>query len=189
MFQVLDKRRQFSVSRRGFFEALRVCTSLKELEVIRKSRLRDRFRESARDLSLDEFLRAMWPLAADKDIPTMIRWCQLREAQSVFCVVLPNDEGGLRMVFNILDLNGDDKVSVEELQRAGILTPEQIRHLFAVVGQQQAAFDAKALASAALFDKHIEDGDLISSSRIALCDGKLTFREFCLAVKSDIIAQ
>lgn len=191
VFQVLDKRRQFSISRRGYFEALKGCTSLKQLEVMRRSRLKERFRESAEDLSLEDFLRAMWPAATDKDIPKMIRWCQLREAQSAFSGVLPNDARGLRIVFDILDLNCDKRVSVEELHRAGILTSEQIQNLFEVAGQQHAAFEAKALASAALFGKHIEDSNPVTLGRPGgpLRDGKLTFRDFCTAVKSGIIAQ
>jgi hypothetical protein len=183
-------KRKFCITRRDFFEGVRGCTSLKQLEVMRKARLKERFRESAQDLPLEEFLRALWPAAADKDMPKMIRWCQLREAQSVFLGVLPNDAHGLRTVFDILDINGDKRVSIEELQRACILTPEQIQDLFEVAGRQHAAHEAKALASAALFHKEVDDCDSTTLGRRGgpLCDGKLTFRDFCTAVKSGIIA-
>lgn len=121
----------------------------------------------------------------------MVRWCQLREAQSALRGVCPDDVGGLRMIFNLLDLNGDMKVSVAELHGAGILTPPQVDNLMKVAGQQHDLFQARALAAAALFHRQIEDSESAELGRIGgpLYDGKLAFRDFCTAIKLGTLAQ
>lgn len=191
VFHFFTQRGKFVISRREFYEALKNCTSLKQLEVLRKSRLKQRFRESAKDVAVEEFLVNLWPTVTNKDMDKMVRWCYLREAQIALQGVRPEDVHRLREIFDLLDVNGDEKVSVEELQRAGILSLQQIQNIMQVAGQQHDAFRSKSLAAAVLFRKKIEDSGSMELGRVGgpLFDGKLGFHDFCAAVTSGIVRQ
>jgi len=193
VFQLFDRRRQHKIVRRDFYDALKDCASLHQLKVLNRSRMKERFLDSARDVTLEEFLRMMWPSATEDDLHKMVYWSRLREAQNLLHGVVPQtmSTGNLRMIFDLLDLNGDHRVSVEELYRANILTPDQVQRLMVVAEEQHEAFQAKALAAAALFGKQIEDASSFELGRIGgpLFDGKLAFRDFCKAVKTGIPAE
>lgn len=192
VFWFLDKQRQFKLTRHTFFATIRECVSHKQVEVLRKSRLTERFRQSSQDVSLEEFLRMMWPDATDADIVKMHRWCQLRAAQTAihghFEGELPDTV--LREIFDLLDLNGDHRVSMEELHRGQILTTAQVERFMQLAGAQYEEYQAKVIAAAALFGKKMEDYETYDGGRLGgpSFDGKLAFRDFCYAIKTGEIS-
>lgn len=192
VFWTLDKHKQFKLTRRHVFASLRDCVSQKQVEVLRRSRLTERFRQSSQDVPLDEFLRMMWPDVKEEDLAKMTRWCQLRAAQTAIQGRCHGEvpDSVLREIFDLLDLNGDQRVSVEELYWGEILTAEQVSRLMEVAGQQYDEWEAKTIACAALFGKKMDDLDINDLCRLAgpLFDGKLAYREFCLAIKSGLIS-
>merc|ERR1739848_270067 len=69
----------------------------------------------------------MWPKATKDDMTKLLRWVQLREAQSVLREQqFRGDNNDLRKIFDLLDENGDGVLSVRELQRSAILTKDEI---------------------------------------------------------------
>lgn len=127
VFQSMDKQNRKKISRRDFLESLAAETTQAKLRTLRRSGLHQRFRESAADVSLDEFFKLMWPKAPPDDLAKMLRWAQLREAQSVLREPqFRGDNGDLRKIFDLLDENGDGGLSVRELQRSGILSKDEI---------------------------------------------------------------
>jgi len=130
VFRNMDKRRRNKIGRIDFVEALKDYPTLEKLKMLKRSQLESRFRESAQDVSLDEFLQLLWPSATDEDIAKMLRWAQLREAQAVLRDdSFRGETSELRRVFDLLDENGDTMLSVNELQRAQIFTQKEIATL------------------------------------------------------------
>lgn len=186
VFRLFSKGFQFKIERSSFFKGLSNCVTLKQLNVVKRTRLRERFRESAQDVTLEEFVRMYWPRTTEDNMTSLMRWCHLREAQ----VVLDGNEAGeesvTRTIFNLLDINGDGRVSVEELHHAEILTSEQTTKLLNLVRRRHDRLGAKALAAAALFGKVIDDCDFgqIFSSGCVEWDEKISYQDFCAVVKS-----
>lgn len=135
----------------------------------------------------------MWPDVTEEDLAKMTRWCQLRAAQTTIQgrsdAEVPDSV--LREIFDLLDLNGDQKVSVDELYWGEILTAKQVDRLMQVAGQQHDEYQAKTIAAAALFGRKMDDLDLNELCRLGgpLFDRKVTFRDFCLAIKSGMISK
>lgn len=189
VFRLFSKGMQFKIDRGRFLTGLKDCVTLKQMEVVRRARLAERFRESAHDVTLEEFVRMYFPKPAEKSMSILIRWCHLREAQSVLHNIESSDIYALRTIFDLLDANGDQKVSVEELQHAEILTSYEVADLFDRAEKKRNALAAKALAAAALFGKEIEDCDYgqLYSTGCLWGDGKLSFQDFCSVVSSRCI--
>mmetsp|Transcript_34050 Transcript_34050/g.90726 ORF Transcript_34050/g.90726 Transcript_34050/m.90726 type:complete len:177 (-) Transcript_34050:382-912(-) len=80
LFHSLSKDGKRVVSRMDFFAGLKEQVSLDFLRLSRRSRLLDRFRQSAADITLDELLALMWPRATAEDLKQMRSWVALREA-------------------------------------------------------------------------------------------------------------
>jgi hypothetical protein len=80
LFHSLSKDGKSVVSRMDFFAGLKEQVSLDFLRLSRRSRLLDRFRQSAADITLDELLALMWPRATAEDLKQMRSWVALREA-------------------------------------------------------------------------------------------------------------
>lgn len=127
VFCSMDKQNRKRISRREFLEALADETSQAKLRTLRRSGLHQRFRESAADVTLEEFFKLMWPKATQDDMAKLLRWVKLREAQSVLREQqFKGDNHELRKIFDLLDENGDGVLSVRELQRSEILTKDEI---------------------------------------------------------------
>jgi hypothetical protein len=186
VFRLFSKGFQFKIDRNSYCKGLRSCVTLKQLNVVKRARLRERFRESAQDLTLEEFVRMYWPKTAEDSMSSLIRWCHLREAQVVLDGSDAGEESVLRTIFDLLDINGDGRVSVEELHHAEILTSEQSGKLFNLVRRRYERLGAKALAAAALFGKVIHDCEIeqIFSSGSIKWDEKLSYQDFRAVIKS-----
>lgn len=130
VFRSMDKKNRKRISRRDFLEALADETTHAKARILRRSGLNERFRQSAADVTLEELLKLVWPKAADEDMVKLLRWAQLREAQSVLREQqFRGDNKDLQKIFELLDENSDGNLSVGELQRAAILTKEEIKDL------------------------------------------------------------
>jgi Ca2+-binding EF-hand superfamily protein len=186
VFRLFSKGFQFKIDRSSFCKGLKSCVTLKQLNVVKKARLRERFRESAQDVTLEEFLRMYWPKTTEDSMSSLIRWCHLREAQVVLDGTEAGEESVLRTIFDLLDINGDGRVSVEELHHAEILTSEQTTKLFNLVRRRYERLGAKALAAAALFGKVIDDCDFgqIFSSGGVKWDEMLSYQDFRVVIKA-----
>jgi hypothetical protein len=190
VFRLFSNGFQFKVERNSFCKGLKGCVTLKQLSVVKRARLQERFRESAQDMTLEEFLRMHWPKTTEDDMKFLIRWCHLREAQIVFDGCFDGNEAGeesvLRTIFDLLDVNGDERLSVEELLEAGILTSEQATKLFNLVGSNYDTLGAKALAAVALFGKVIDAStcEQVFNSGCVKWDGKLSYQDLFAVVRS-----
>lgn len=130
VFRSLDKQKRQSISRNDFFEGLKDFPTLDKLKMLKRTRLDVRFRESTQDVDLPEFLRMLWPSATDEDVIKMVRWGQLREAQSVLRDgKFRGEVAELKKIFDLLDENGDGLLTVNELRRARILSGQEIQSL------------------------------------------------------------
>lgn len=134
----------------------------------------------------------MWDDATEADLAKMVRWCQLRAAQNS---LQGEDQGEvpeelLKKIFDSLDLDGDQRLSVEELYKGGVLTGQQIEKLMDVAEIKYAEHQQRTIALAALFGKHMEDIEPSDLGRLGgpLFDGELTFRDFCVAFRSGTIS-
>jgi len=130
VFRNMDKRRRNRIGRIDFHKSLKDYPTLEKLKMLKRSQLEVRFRENAQDVSLEEFLQLIWPAATEADIVKMLRWGQLREAQSVLRDdSFRGETSELRRVFDLLDEDGDTMLSVSELERAQIFTQKEIATL------------------------------------------------------------
>jgi Ca2+-binding EF-hand superfamily protein len=128
VFRSLDMGRKHRITRKDFFnrdEPKR--PTLMELRVLQRSKLDDRFRHSAEDITLAEFLQLMWPGCSQEEIELMMHWARLRDAQSVLREPKFRGEiSDLKKVFDLLDEDNDGNLSMAELNRAGILSKQEI---------------------------------------------------------------
>lgn len=126
----MDQRECGSVRRSDFYEASTEHVTLDMRRTITKGDLHERFRSSAAELTLAELLARLWPTATEKDRIMMNHWARLRDASSV--VSKGNFQGtseDLRKIFDLLDVDGSQTLSMGELLRARILTKGESRKL------------------------------------------------------------
>lgn len=128
VFRSMDRGRKHKISRQDFFHPdNHKSPTLIELRTLRKARLDERFRNSAEDITLEEFLSLVFPGCSQRDLRTMKRWARLKDAQEVLRDPKFRGEAPeLRRIFDLLDENGDESLSLDELERAGILTKSEI---------------------------------------------------------------
>lgn len=196
VFRFFSKGVVFAIKRRCFFDGLRDCVSIKRLDVVRRTQLRERFRDSAQDVTLEEFLRMYLPSASDEELKTLIRWSHLREAQlqlqgvrrhySVTKKAVDEQDSVLRTIFALLDVNGDGRVSLEELQFAEILSAEDVETVFELAKRQNKANETKAIAAVVCgrTANAANAWDSCPGRCDPVWDQKLSYRDFCVAVKS-----
>jgi len=130
VFWEFDRNHSGGIQRREYMKCLAEPASVLRLRLLRRAKLEDRFRASARPVTLAEWLTLIWPQATPRDVALMNRWSQLREAWSIF----NNNnfrglESDLRRVFEFLDGNGEGKVRLSDLARAQILPAEEMRRI------------------------------------------------------------
>lgn len=187
VFRFFTGGMQFKIERAVFLKRLKDCITRRQKWVVNKARLTERFRESAQDVTLEEFVKMYWPRTSPSQMNTLIQWCHLREAQAVLkSGVEASDAKTLRRIFDLLDANQDHRVSVEELQQAEILTSEEVACLMSEAKKKHDALATKALAVVALFGKKMDecDYDELFSTGGLQWDGQFSFWDFCAIVNS-----
>lgn len=129
-FRLMDKRGCGSVRRCDFYEASTEHVTLEMRRTMTRGDLHERFRSSAADMTFMELLERIWPLATDADKKMMRQWAKLYDA-SLF---LSSDSfqgthHDLKQIFDLLDLDGSQTLSMSELVRARILTKDEAQQL------------------------------------------------------------
>lgn len=136
VFWEFDTGHTGAISRADYFSGLAsqpLAPTVARLRMIRRADLSLRFRNSARDVTLEEFLKLLWPLAAGDDWEMMRRWSELREARYVLNPAhFRGTPQELERVFELLDRCSGGKggfCSAFEFVRAEIYTREEIEKL------------------------------------------------------------
>lgn len=174
VFRTMDEARKHRISRKNFFNPDRLGgPSLMELRVLRKARLDERFRHSAEDITLEEFLQLVFPGCSRGDVQKMMHWARLKDAQAVlrdpkFRAEVPQ----LRQIFDILDENGDENLSMTELERAGILTKSEIAALLRGSNRDSVKFNCNFQEFLAVVQTHLKDTYVSTETRRAMEEEK-----------------
>jgi Ca2+-binding EF-hand superfamily protein len=199
VFLSLDKRDLRKISRKDYYNSLGDFPTLDKLKVLKRSGLENRFRQSSHEVTLDEFLRLMWPQATDDDIETMQYWAKLRDAQQLIQAGnFKGDTQDLRQVFDLLDQDRNHLLEYNELLL--ILSKKDIQQKMVEAEahrediRQKMADDSMAEAQ----EKHnarLEIKKLLHKGKSAntrldqlrlndkVFENKLTFDEFCHLVQ------
>lgn len=123
----MDTRRAGAIRRADFGRALaELGASVEFQRTAQRTKLAAYFHDSARDLSLEDFVRRAFPTASPADMSRMLRWASLRKARNL----LTSDEfkatkADLREVYSILE-DETKNVSAVELLRARILSRDEV---------------------------------------------------------------
>jgi len=130
VFWEFDVSHTGRITRPAYIQQLGQTPTVMRLRMLRRARLEARFRDSAQPVTLDEFLRLLWPAAQEKDFKLMRRWAQLREALSVMqSENFRGQDHELNTVFAHLDARAEGRIPAQELVRAQILPREQLQRL------------------------------------------------------------
>lgn len=130
VFWEFDGKHTGRITRQEYILASNNPPNVMRVRLLRRSRLAARFRDSATPVTLDEFLRLIWPLLQEKDFKLVRRWAQLREAHST--IVRSNFRGQdaeLSKVFEHLDPQGEGRICANDVARAQILPREEVQRL------------------------------------------------------------
>jgi Ca2+-binding EF-hand superfamily protein len=125
-FKLMDKRGCGSVRRCDFYEASTEHLTVEMQRTIQRADLHRRFRSNAADLPLQELLDRIWPNATDSDQKKMTNWTKLRDASTI--LLDPGFQGtreDLKRIFDLLDADGSNTLSMGELVRARIITKNE----------------------------------------------------------------
>jgi len=125
VFEAMDRRNFGSISRADYTWALSgLGTSLEFQRVAGRARLAAYFKATAQDLSLEDCIRRMYPMATDQDMGRMKQWANLRKAHNLIF----KGSGELSIsdrisqAFCHLDAEGSSQVPVTQLIRARLLS-------------------------------------------------------------------
>jgi hypothetical protein len=141
----MDKRNCGSIARSEFYEAITAHPTLEMRRVMKRCGLHDRFRRSNVDVSLEEFIRLIWPYASGHDMETMRHWSCLREAHSVLKEpTFVGEHADLRHIFDLLDIDGSRTISVNELLRSRILSKKDVSTLVHTINVTEKSLSFKA---------------------------------------------
>merc|ERR1711904_208200 len=131
-FRLMDKRECGSVRRCDFYEASTEYVTLEMRRTITKGNLHERFRSSPAELKLEELLHRIWPNATDDDRKKMVNWTKLRDASTVLSdSSFKATREELKRIFDLLDADGSQTLSMGELVRARIITKRESQNLLA----------------------------------------------------------
>lgn len=95
-----------------------------------KAKLKQRFRASAVEMTFGELIERMWPAATDSDRKMMNHWARLRDASLI--ISSPSFRAtrlNMKQIFDLLDTDGSEMLSLSELVRARILTKDEAKQL------------------------------------------------------------
>jgi Ca2+-binding EF-hand superfamily protein len=197
VFRSMDKRGLHKISRQDYLKTMSNFPTLEKLKVLKRSGLEDRFRENAKEVTLEEFLQLMWPHATKEDLKKMQYWAKLRDAQElVRSGSFTGQVQELREVFDLLDKDLNHLLEDNELKC--ILEKNEIEQMMREVEAHRAQFKVdesvaevkKKLNIRLEFKKFLSKGKTRSSSTVEQIlqeenafKNKLTFDEFCHLVQ------
>lgn len=129
-FRLMDKRGCGSVRRCDFYEASTEHVTLEMQRTISRGELHQRFRSSAAEMTLVELLERIWPTATDKDHRMMSSWTKLSDAFSVLSAAsFQGTREDFKQIFDLLDLDGSQTLSMSELVQAHIFSKAECQRL------------------------------------------------------------
>lgn len=129
LFAKMDKQGRRAVSRADFLAAMRGEPSVEFTRLMRRAALVARFRDSARDMHLDELVRLVWPRASDQEVKQMMIQAQLKEIADAYRAKKVGDKEELEALFRLLDQDGSGTVTREEIMRTGLFTQAEVREM------------------------------------------------------------
>lgn len=124
VFASMDRRGEESVRRGDFLWALSAHgASIEFQRIIRRSRLSAYFKSTAREISVEEFVRRIFPALTAPDLLKMQRWMSLRKAQKlVMNAGFHCSEPQIEQLFALLEEDSSGVVNANELVNSQILT-------------------------------------------------------------------
>jgi len=126
----MDKQGCGAVRRCDFWEAFTDHVTKEMQCTITKAKLQQRFRASAAEMTFEEFIERMWPSSTDSDRKMMNHWARLRDASLI--ISSPSFRAtrlNMKQIFDLLDTDGSEMLSLSELVRARILTKDESKKL------------------------------------------------------------
>lgn len=126
----MDKQGCGTVRRCDFWEAFTDHLTREMQCTIRKAKLQQRFRASAAEMTFEELIERTWPAATDSDRKMMNHWARLHDVSLI--ISSPSFRGtrqNMKQIFDLLDADGSEMVSLNELVRARILTKDESKKL------------------------------------------------------------
>lgn len=193
VFHSMDKRGENKISRHDYLETMSNYPTLDKLKVLKRSALEGRFRENAKDVSLEEFLLRIWPQATEEDMKKMLHWAKMRDAQEL--VRAGNYTGKkekLQQIFDLLDKDHNHLLDGNELK--SILKKSEIEQMINETACHRAQFTAADRMATekgkgglrSEFKRLLNRGRTSSSAAVEQLienenslKNKLTFDEFC----------
>lgn len=165
----MDKRGRGSVRRCDFYDATTEHVTLEMTRLIARSDLHERFRTSAAEMTFMELFNRIWPAATDADRKMVTEWTKLYDACAYLSTAsFQGTHHDLKQIFNLLDLDGSQTLSMSEMVRARILTKDEARNLLKSWNKQ---FDEGC-------DSHSAHGKRLGLS--------LGFSDFCLLMQKPL---
>lgn len=82
-FWEFDQDHTGTMTRKEYIDLLGESPTVSRLRMLRRARLENQFRISAKPVTLEKFLGLIWPKADEEDRKKMSRWAQLREAHDI----------------------------------------------------------------------------------------------------------
>lgn len=126
----MDQRGCGLVRRSDFYEATTEHVTLEMRRTITRGDLHQRFRFNAAEMTLQELVGLVWPNANERDQKQMSQWAKLRDASSVLLdSSFKGTRADLKRIFDLLDEDGSETLSIGELVRARILTKCESKNL------------------------------------------------------------
>lgn len=164
-FRLMDRRACGSVRRCDFYEAITEHVTLDMRRTMTRGDLHERFRSCASDMTLAELLGRVWPTITDGDRKMIGHWAKLRDASSVTsCSSFQGTREDLKRIFDLLDVECSQSLSMHDLVRARILTKDESHNL---LKDWYKAFNKN--------DSGSDSGSVIGQSQFM----SLSFADFC----------
>jgi Ca2+-binding EF-hand superfamily protein len=166
-FRLMDKRGCGLVRRSDFYEATTDYVTLDMRRAIARANLHQRFRSNASEMTLQELVQLIWPNVNEADKEQMSNWAKLRDAWSTLSASdFEGTRQDLKVVFDLLNIEGDDMLSISDLVRSRILTKVESQNLLREWYK--------------VFKKAPDDSGSESGSEVANNENRcLSFNEFC----------
>lgn len=142
VFWEFDPQHTGKITRPQYLSLISQPASVIRLRFMRRSRLEERFRNSAAPVTLEEFLQLLWPGAGQQELKQMRRWSRLREARTIM-----NDssfrgsETELKRIFDHLDSRGEGRVSARDVISARLVSCDELRRLLEAEDSSGAGLD------------------------------------------------
>lgn len=137
LFMAATSKSSEALNSQCLFEALATPPGRKGWDIIqsmKRSNLDGKVFGSKKAISLEEYVKLIWPQATREDTKVMGKWSRFRRANMAWHVAADLSDNApktedLRKAFDLIDQNGDGTLTVEELDKAEILTKEELSSL------------------------------------------------------------